>query len=50
MKTDNILLKIKREQMIEAGAAYDGRYKVRVVEDKKKKELNKRIKIRPHTI
>ena len=36
-KKSNIYLKIKREQMLEAGA-YDGRFKSRIVEDKKKKE------------
>lgn len=33
----NIELKIKRKQQLEAGV-YDGRYRIRVVADKKKKE------------
>ncbi len=37
MKKNNIYLKIKRSQMLEAGA-YDGRFKSRIVEDKRKKE------------
>ena len=38
-KKSNIYLKIKREQMLEVGA-YDGRFRSRIVEDKKK-NLNK---------
>lgn len=49
MNKNNILLKIKREQLLEAGA-YDGRYKIRIVEDKKKLALTKRVKLRPHMV
>jgi hypothetical protein len=38
-KKQNIYLKLKRDNMLEAGA-YDGRFRSRIVEDKKKK-LNK---------
>lgn len=36
---ENIYLKLKRDSMLEAGA-YDGRFRSRIVEDKKKK-MNK---------
>lgn len=38
-KKTNIYLKIKRQNMLESGA-YDGRFRTKTVEDKKKK-LNK---------
>lgn len=40
MKTkENIYLKLKRQSMIDAGA-YDGRFRTKTIEDKKKK-MNK---------
>jgi hypothetical protein len=38
-KQENIYLKIKRQNMLESGA-YDGRFRTKTVEDKKKK-MNK---------
>ncbi len=40
-KKENIYLKLKRQNMLEA-CAYDGRFKTRIVEDKKKK-MNKTL-------
>ena len=40
-KKANIYLKIKRQTMLEAGA-YDGRFRTRTVEDKRKK-MNKNL-------
>lgn len=37
----------KRQAQVEAGA-YDGRYKTKVVPDKKKKESTRKIKINPY--
>jgi hypothetical protein len=40
-KKANVYLKIKRQTMLEAGA-YDGRFRTRTVEDKRKK-MNKNL-------
>ena len=41
----NVYLKIKRQQMLDAGA-YDGRYRTRIVIDKKKEESKRKCRER----